>query len=117
MSAPYSPGRRSKPRLTGSTLTIASAPRAWIVLTRSSMSSSCPKTLGYCRTTAAVSPGDGQCHEQRLADGRASVVEAGVGDIHPGQLGNEGLIFKGGLKGPLTCLSLVRGVGRVKFAP
>ena len=65
---------------------------------------------------AAEPPGNGQRHEQRLADGRAPVVQAGVGDVHPGQLSNQGLIFKGCLQGPLACLRLVGCIGRVELA-
>ena len=65
----------------------------------------------------AVPPRDGQRHQHRLGRGRAAVVEAGVGDVHAGQLGDQRLVFERRLERPLAGLGLVRGVRRVELAP
>ena len=64
----------------------------------------------------ALPPGDGQGHEDRLGDRRAAVVEAGVRDVHAGQLADERLILERRLQGPLARLRLIRRVGRVELA-
>ena len=58
----------------------------------------------------------GQGHQGGLGHGGAAVVEAGVGDVHAGELGDQGLVFEDGLEGALAGLGLVGGVGGVEFA-
>ena len=55
-------------------------------------------------------------HQHRLGQGRASVVEGGVGDVHAGQRRHHRLEFVEQLQGPLTGLRLVGGVGAVELA-
>jgi predicted naringenin-chalcone synthase len=51
-----------------------------------------------------------------FGDGAAALVEAGIGDVQPGQLCNQGLKFKEGLQAPLACFGLVGSICRVEFA-
>ena len=64
----------------------------------------------------ALAVGDVDRHQHRLGHGRAALVEAGVGDVHAGQLADERLVLVKGLQAALAGLGLVRRVGRVKLA-
>ncbi len=55
-------------------------------------------------------------HEHRLGRRAGPVVEAGVGNVHAGQLGDERLILEDRLERPLAGLGLIGSVGRVELA-
>jgi hypothetical protein len=64
----------------------------------------------------AFSPAlDSLGHQDALGHRRSAVIHRSVGDIHSGELTNEGLELEYGLERTLTDLRLVRGVGRVKL--
>jgi hypothetical protein len=65
----------------------------------------------------ALAPGDAQRHQHRLGHGGAAVVEAGVRDVHAGQLGDQRLVFERRLERPLARLGLIGGVGGVILTP
>ena len=58
-------------------------------------------------------PGDATAHGHRLGGGRAFVEQRGVGERHPRQVRDHGLVVEEGLQAALGDLRLVRGVGRV----
>ncbi len=56
-------------------------------------------------------------HQDGLGRPRGPLVEGRVGDIHAGQLADQGLVLENGLEGPLAHLGLVGGVRRYELAP
>ena len=64
----------------------------------------------------AGAAGDAEGHQHRLGDGAAAVVEAGVGDVHAGELADQRLILEERLQAALAGLGLVRRVGGVELA-
>ena len=65
---------------------------------------------------AAVSARGAECHQHRLGRGAAAVVQAGVGDVHAGQLGDQRLVLEEDLQVALAGLGLIRRVRRVELA-
>ena len=59
---------------------------------------------------------DRQRHQHSLGRGRTAVVEAGVGNVHAGQLRDQRLILERRLERALTGFGLVGRVGRIELA-
>ena len=55
-------------------------------------------------------------HQHGLGRGAAAVVQAGVRDVHAGQLGDQRLVFEDDLQVALAGLGLIRRVRRVELA-
>ena len=68
------------------------------------------------RAPCRVRPVTVDGHQHGLGHGAAAVVEAGVGDVHAGQLADERLILEERLQAALAGLGLVGRVGRVELA-
>ena len=60
--------------------------------------------------------GDADGHEQRLSQGRSSIVHGGIGHFHPEESSGEGLILIDGLKSALAHFRLIWGVGGDEFS-
>ena len=58
-----------------------------------------------------------QAHQSRFGNRTATVVKAGVGDVHPSQLTDESLVFEHRLQIALADFGLIRSVGGVELAP
>ena len=56
-------------------------------------------------------------HEDGLGQSGRAVIERCVGHLHAGQLAHHGLVFKNSGQRALAGLGLVRGIGRIEFAP
>ena len=56
-----------------------------------------------------------QAHEHRFRQAGGAVVDGGVGDVHAGEPGDQGLVFVDHLQGALAGFRLVRGVGGVEL--
>ena len=59
----------------------------------------------------------GQAHQHRFGRRAAAVVNAGVRDVHAGQLRNQRLVFKRRLQIALADFWLIRSVRRIKLTP
>jgi hypothetical protein len=57
--------------------------------------------------------GDANCHERRFAEGRRSFIEAGIRDIHAGEMTDQSLILEERLKAALAGFRLIRRVSGV----
>lgn len=64
----------------------------------------------------AAAATDGDRHEDGLGHCRSAVVEAGVGHVHAGELGHQGLVLEDGLERTLRRLGLVGRVGGEELA-
>ncbi len=62
-----------------------------------------------------IPAGDPQRHHGRLGQGRAAVVEGGVGGFQAGQTADDGLVLEERLQGPLGAFGLVGGIGGVEL--
>ena len=56
-------------------------------------------------------------HQDRLSQSRTPLVHGSIGDLHSGELANEGLKLEDGLQGSLADLGLVGCVGGQKLPP
>ena len=65
----------------------------------------------------AGASGNAQGHQDRLGQGAAPVVQAGIGHLHARELADERLVFEENLQASLAGFRLVGRIGRVVFAP
>ncbi len=71
--------------------------------------------MDRARHQNALAPGAGRGQERGLGERGRAVVERRVGDVHPGQLRDQGLKLEDDGERPLGDLGLVRRVGGVEL--